>query len=328
MMSHEPEFEHENEKLRQAWDRHSREFLDGYLVADVEDPRINQQSILNRALLVDAIWPDRFTDLIEAEMRFGVVMTWLLQAVRQQDPFSLYQRIEEGDCPPVVRETQQALTRPGSGLPDFIQAALLTPRQEQALSGMGLMAFRDLWQAAMAGVGQAEATPSVLEVACGSANDYRWLAAYGIARHVRYSGFDISPKNIANALERHPSARFHVASILDSGIESEAHDYVYAHDLYEHLSPAGLERALAETLRITRREAWLHFFKLVDQPEHEFIPREDYYFNRLSLPRVVATLESLGGQVEVVPIADLIRTKFGHEPYHNPGAVSLIVRKQ
>ncbi len=42
----------------------------------------------------------------------------------------------------------------------------------------------------------------MLEAACGSANDYRFLHAFGFAPFLDYAGFDISPKNIDNARRR------------------------------------------------------------------------------------------------------------------------------
>ena len=67
----------ENEALRASWEQHDSAELDSYMIADVEDPRIHCQSILNRALVADSLWPGEFTSLIDAEQRFGVVMTWI-----------------------------------------------------------------------------------------------------------------------------------------------------------------------------------------------------------------------------------------------------------
>ncbi|MCX5771088.1 MAG: hypothetical protein NTZ09_12575 [Candidatus Hydrogenedentes bacterium] len=50
----------EDERLRWAWDRYPHEYLDSYLVSGVEDPRINFQSILTRALIADTLFPGRF----------------------------------------------------------------------------------------------------------------------------------------------------------------------------------------------------------------------------------------------------------------------------
>ncbi|MCD6288168.1 MAG: hypothetical protein J7M12_03545 [Candidatus Hydrogenedentes bacterium] len=76
-------FADENARLNWSWDRFSCEHLDSYLVGGVEDPRINCQSILTRALIADTLWPDEHTDLIDAELRFGRVLTWLLVQLDQ-----------------------------------------------------------------------------------------------------------------------------------------------------------------------------------------------------------------------------------------------------
>jgi hypothetical protein len=67
----------ENDALRQMWEQHDAAHLDHYLVAGVEDPRLNIQSILTRALLADSLFPDRFAALINEELRFGTILTWL-----------------------------------------------------------------------------------------------------------------------------------------------------------------------------------------------------------------------------------------------------------
>ena len=47
-----PELLNENKALRWSWDQHPAEHLDHYLVQGIEDPRINCQSILTRALII------------------------------------------------------------------------------------------------------------------------------------------------------------------------------------------------------------------------------------------------------------------------------------
>ena len=51
---------------------------------------------------------------------------------------------------------------------------------------------------------------SVLEAACGSANDYRFIEAFGLARLLDYTGFDLCEKNIFNAKQLFPMAQFNV----------------------------------------------------------------------------------------------------------------------
>jgi len=57
--------------------RHDAAWLEDYLVASVEDPRLNLQSILTRHFLVTALTGDRFVALMEQEYRFAAAMNWL-----------------------------------------------------------------------------------------------------------------------------------------------------------------------------------------------------------------------------------------------------------
>ena len=103
-MSWDPNIE--NEALRWSWERHEADMLDSYMIAAVEDPRIHCQSILTRALIADSLWPGEFTDLINAEQRFGAVMTWLLQQYQSGIlPADLYEQVVDQKCPVFVAET-------------------------------------------------------------------------------------------------------------------------------------------------------------------------------------------------------------------------------
>ena len=65
-----------------------------------------------------------------------------------------------------------------------------------------------------------------------------------------------------------------------------AYDVCVVHDLFEHLSIAGMEQAIAETMRVTRRRWVGHFFRMHDAADHEIQPIDDYHWNTLSLPAV------------------------------------------
>jgi len=69
----------ESEKLARSWMQHESARLRDYLVAGVEDPRINLQSLFSRHFLLRAFTEDRFVDLMEQEYRFASVMNWLIQ---------------------------------------------------------------------------------------------------------------------------------------------------------------------------------------------------------------------------------------------------------
>jgi len=190
----------ESDRLRRSWQRVEAETLDAYLVSGVEDPRINVQSILNRALLCDAIFPGRFTRLIEEELHFG---------------FTTTRNLIDGNEPPAK----------------------------------SLDAFQNIWRRELDGL--SHEGYSLFEPACGSANDYRYLASYGIARFFRYAGLDIAPKNVANARRRFPNVDFRVGDLMQSGLADLSFDFSFVHDLFEHLSLDGVHRAVEELLRLT-----------------------------------------------------------------------------
>lgn len=207
----------ESSRLRAAWMRHDSGLLDGYLVRDVEDPRINLQSILSRSFLIDAIWPDEFTTLIREEFRFGV------------------------------------------------------------------------------------------------------------ARFLEYTGLDICDKNIANARRRFGSVDFRIEDFLAIRAENKSYDYLFVHDLFEHLSGAAIELALSHVSRVTRRQACLSFFNMADIPEHVIRPQGLYHWNRVSMQRVQESLMASARSIDVVPIGAFLRDNYGCTDYHNNGAYTLIV---
>src|SRR5580765_3108623 len=68
----------ESDRLARSWMHHEPEWLRDYLVRDVEDPRINLQSIFSRHFLIRALFGEQFDWLMEQEIRFSAVMNWLL----------------------------------------------------------------------------------------------------------------------------------------------------------------------------------------------------------------------------------------------------------
>ncbi len=84
----------------------------------------------------------------------------------------------------------------------------------------------------------------VLEPACGSANDYRFLHQFGLARVIRYTGFDLCDKNVGNARSLFPETEIGVGNVLEIGFPNHAFDLCFVHDLFEHLSPEAVEQAV------------------------------------------------------------------------------------
>jgi SAM-dependent methyltransferase len=322
----------ENAQLRQAWEQYSAEHLDTYLVSGVEDPRINIQSILTRAFLADALFPERFTALIHEELRYGTVLLWLLAQFKAGAD---REELREAICftgaphlPAFVTEAARWLATDACPLPHYIELALDPPpldAPDQPLPERALDVFGAVWRKELAGLTAPRL--SVFEAACGSANDYRTIHDHGLAPFLDYTGLDISGKNIANALTRFPTVAFRAGSILDSGLPDASFDFVFAHDLLEHLSGPGLATALAELVRLARREVWLHLFNTKPDGGHEIIPKEHYHWNRLALATLRDAGRALGCTVDPIEIAPLLQHKFGLQDYYNPHAATVVLKK-
>ena len=324
----------EAQLLQHSWDRHSPEHLDEYLVAATEDPRINIPSILTRALFADTLFPDQFAALSDEELRFGLCLTWLTDALESAPRIELSAAAPEfPDAPPFMAETARLLQDPAFPLIDYLTEALaLEPDigSEDAFASSVLDTFANVWQSELSA--QENATtpmPRVIELACGSGNDYRFLHDFGFARFLDYTGIDIAGKNIANAKRRFPQIDFRTANAYATGLPDASADIIFAHDLYEHLSLEALEAALAETARLLRPggQAWLHFFNLADTPEHEARPHESYHWNLLSKNSILDTLTSHGLACDALPMRDLVHEKFGFSGYYNQEAVLISAEK-
>ena len=70
----EPLLKQESERLARSWMRHEADMLRDYLVAGVEDPRLNVQSVLSRHFLVRTVASDSFSALMDQEYRFAAAM--------------------------------------------------------------------------------------------------------------------------------------------------------------------------------------------------------------------------------------------------------------
>src|SRR5690242_6056620 len=79
----------ESERLARSWMQHEPAKLREYLVAGVEDPRINLQSILSRHFLVRFLFGEKHRELMEHECRFAAIMNWLTAFAANSDPEEL-----------------------------------------------------------------------------------------------------------------------------------------------------------------------------------------------------------------------------------------------
>ena len=322
----------ESQRLKFSWDKNSHDHLDTYLVQDVEDPRINAQSILTRALIADTLFPGRFTVLIDAEFQFSACMIWILKQLRDgHSRWDLLNELEQQKSehlPEFICAMYRALQCDESPYPNFISDALFhAPVYENFLiHDRVLSTFASFWNSALKGL-SAEAL-RILEPGCGSANDYRQLDQHGLSRFLNYTGIDIASKNIENACLRYPNVDFAEGNIFEIAHDDGAFAYSFVHDLFEHLSPDGFEIAVREMLRVTRNEAWFAFFDLQDIPDHIIQPMDDYHINTLSLGKTVKLIEQTGARVDVIDVALLMRQKTLIPDYYNPHAKTLIVSKE
>ena len=328
----------ESERLRRSWQRHDAAMLRDYLVADVEDPRLNVQSLLTRHFLTFAL-TGAFQELADHELRFALALNWLLQLHKDNPgpdaPAAVLHALRhdadnaEGiELPHHLRLTFRALPAlaDGCAVPDYLTPALTAPaapRDAGWLPAEVLDTFLGLWRTALAPV----STPTcrVLEPACGSANDYRFLVASGLAARLDYTGVDLSEKNIANARALFPHARFEAGNAFDLAGDAPAYDYTFVHDLFEHLSPDGLGVALRSVCRATRRGLCLHFFNMDEIPATVVRPVDEYHWNTVSLDEVLACCAAEGFTGQAFHIGTFLRQRFGCETTHNPNAYTLLL---
>jgi SAM-dependent methyltransferase len=333
-----PLLEHETEKLTRSWMRHEAGVLRDYLVAGVEDPRLNLQSIFSRHFLTRALMGERYRALMEEEYRFAAAMNWLLKLTEQSvDPeelaavrFALKHGADKADG----AELPRFLVRLYASLPaaagdlvvpnyleDFLAGARFVEDRLQ-LDESSLNTFRHLWRTALRGE---VARASVLEPACGSANDYRFLDGYGLAPWLDYTGLDLCSRNIENARALFPRARFEQGNVFDIAAPNHVFDLCFVHDLFEHLSPAGLVVAVEEICRVTRHGLCVGFFNMDEIPEHIIRPVEDYHWNTLSMARMRDLFAHHGFTGQVVNIGAFLRQCVGCERTHNPNAYTFLL---
>ncbi|MCL4787784.1 MAG: methyltransferase domain-containing protein [Verrucomicrobia bacterium] len=333
----------ETERLVRSWMRLDEPFLRDYLVADVEDPRINVQSILSRHFLLATLFGNRFEDLMLHELRFAAAMNWLAQLAKrgggEEERQAVLHALKLGadnaegvELPGFIRQTFASLpARAGvTTVPNYLLEFLAGPAnafckgssEPRSAGDPGFNRFQELWAATLA----RESPPrlSVLEPACGSANDYRCLEAYGIARLMDYSGFDLCEKNVANARSFFPHTRFEVGNVFEIAAADQSFELCFVHDLLEHLSLDGLGRAVAELCRVTRHGLCVHFFQMDEMPDHVVRPVADYHINTLSLAKTEALFRQHGFTVQPLHIGSFLRQRVGCSETHNPAAYTFL----
>lgn len=352
----EQSLQQESEKLARSWLRHDPGMLRDYLVAGVEDPRINVQSILSRHFIVRALTGARFSPLMGQEHRFAAAMNWLARLAPQlagpeEAAIILYalrrgaDNAEGVEIPQFLAQLFAGLPTAagGSDVPNYIENFL---SEEQSVNGAtqpqqpSLETFCRLWSRALVAespelcrgrreesqLRSAQASASnlrplrVLEPACGSANDYRFLHACGIARLVDYAGFDLCPTNIENAHALFPHVTFEVGNVFQIAAPDKSFDLCFIHDLFEHLSLDGILAAVREVCRVTRGGISVGFFNLDEIREHVVQPLDEYHWNTLSMARMRELFAAQGFRAQVIHIGTFLRREVECEETHNPNA--------
>ncbi len=327
----------ETERLARSWDRYAAEELRDYLVASVEDPRLNVASVLTRHFLTEALFGQRYAALEDHELRFAIAMNWALhlldQPLAEADFAAIHHALNTGadnaeglPVPSYMAAIYRELpaTVEGIAVPDYLRDFLEHPPlvfNPPSLPDDLLSTFGRVWQQALAA--EPIRKVSVLELACGSANDYRQIAASGLAKFLDYRGLDLCEKNIANARELFPEVDFAVGNALHIEAADRSFDLALAQDLFEHLSPPALELALAEICRVARNGLCLGFFNLHEGPDHKIIPVEEYHWNELSLPRLRDSLAAHGFKTQAIHIGTFLSFQYGCAQTHNQNAYTI-----
>lgn len=325
----------ESLRLSRTWMQHPADWLRDYLVSGVEDPRLNLQSALTRHFLIRVIAGSQFDWLMHEECRFAAVMNWLVALAARTG--------EEDDLAAVLYGLRRGADNvEGIAIPAYVLQAFSTlPIEfdgqlihnyiEQFLTGIffdGGKArlptsvwdtFQVLWTRRLKHIPESSSL-SVLEQACGSANDYRFFDAYGLGRFLNYTGVDLCDKNIENARVLFPAVHFETGNIFDIAARDRSFELCVIHDLFEHLSLEGLQAAVEEVCRVTRRGMCIGFFQMEEIAEHIVRPHEEYFWNLLSLEKLKSLFADHGFTAQIIHIGTFLNRQFGCEHTHNPNA--------
>ena len=286
--------------LERAWVGRKPKRLQRYLVRGYQNPAINVQSILARHEFIREIDGASHDELMADELR------WVVE-----------KHLE-------LRKRQRALqVELGMKFTQLRSTAQWHAAYDEVMEDQGR--FAATWTEAL--LGEPERRLSVIEAACGSANDYRCFDSYGMAPLLQYTGFDLTKKNIANAQRMFPDADFRVGDAQDIEAPDGSYDWAMAHDFLEHLSPSAFNRAIDELCRVSRRGVLISFFNMLDQPDHQIQPRRTYHFNVLSKDRIAERITRHCSDVRIVHIRPMLAERYGFGDYFNGRAWTIIARR-
>ena len=285
--------------LERTWNARSAAMLDRYLVSGYQNPRINLQSILLRHLLIERALGAGFEELKAGEIELAVELNEVLRLRAAELGVKMGSYLNPSKQAAVRRVDESIADRDGE--------------------------FAERWRQALPPTGDRRLR--VIELACGSANDYRAFVDCGLAAHLEYFGVDLTEKNVENARRRFPGVAFEVGDVTDVRHPDGAFDYAIASDIFEHLSLDGMERALDEAMRLARRGLALTFFNMRESADHEDRPTKLYHWNRLSRPRIEARLRERFPSVRVMAIGPWLLEEHGYAHSYNPHAYSIFAER-
>ena len=268
----------EGRLLGQHWDAIGSSKLDRYLIQEVEHPAYNAQSVLIRAFFIDRLFKGEANYIIEKELYFSACACYGLLAQREGWFSALYRNLKSGNNDKKLPFFLQTESREQFGT-HFNLLDLYTQILQCSSVGFDefVSPFEDIWRSFLGT--RRSLGCKVLELGCGSANDYRLLDSYGVAAFLDYIGIDVSCSNIHNANHRFPKVKFIIDDVCSMDFNDEIFDVCFAFDLYEHISPNYLTSALIESLRVTRDELWISLFNADNIPHHKIQPKNGYHWN-------------------------------------------------
>jgi SAM-dependent methyltransferase len=139
-----------------------------------------------------------------------------------------------------------------------------------------------------------------------------------------YTGFDLCAKNIENARGMFPGVRFETGNIFEINSPDNFFDLCFVHDLFEHLSPQGLDSAIKELSRVVRHGICFSFFQMDEIADHVVRPVDDYHWNTLSMEKTKALFTQQGFAVQVFHIGSYLRSRVDCNETHNPNAYTFL----
>jgi SAM-dependent methyltransferase len=279
--------------LERAWKDAKPQNLSSYLVTGYQNPVINPQSILARHQLIRDLYGDTFDDLMDQELQWAAEKHQALRTRERELPEELGVDFEQVQRMGKWKEAQKQV---------MADADRFATRWTEALRTKPLDRL------------------AVIEAACGSANDYRFFNAYGLAPLIDYTGFDLTEANITNARQMFPAIDFRVGDIQDIDAADRSYDWGVAHDLLEHLAPHALERGIDELCRVTRRGVLVSFFRMGDHPEHRVRTRGTYHVNNLSKDRINHSFARHCTDIRWVRVSSMLEERTGFGDYDNSQA--------